>query len=49
MAVTAETKLDVQRVRADFPYLEQRLNTYGNNDDVKSELKKAQKAAKGGD
>jgi eukaryotic-like serine/threonine-protein kinase len=32
-----------------IPYLEQRLNTYGNNAEVKSELKKAQKAAKGGD
>jgi eukaryotic-like serine/threonine-protein kinase len=32
-----------------IPYLEQRLNTYGNNADVKSELKKARKAAKGGD
>ena len=32
-----------------IPYLEQRLDTYGNNAEVKSELKKAQKAAKGGD
>jgi tetratricopeptide (TPR) repeat protein len=30
-----------------IPYLEQRLETYGNNNTVKAELKKAQKAAKG--
>jgi tetratricopeptide (TPR) repeat protein len=30
-----------------IPYLEQRLNTYGNNADVRAELKKARKAAKG--
>jgi serine/threonine-protein kinase len=31
-----------------IPYLEQRLDTYGNNADVKAELKKARQAAKGG-
>jgi eukaryotic-like serine/threonine-protein kinase len=30
-----------------IPYLEQRLSTYGNNADVRAELKKARKAAKG--
>jgi tetratricopeptide (TPR) repeat protein len=30
-----------------IPYLERRLDTYGNNSEVKSELKKARKAAKG--
>jgi serine/threonine-protein kinase len=29
-----------------IPYLERRLDTYGNNGEVKAELKKAQKAAK---
>ena len=31
-----------------IPFLEQRLETYGNNGEVRSELKRAEKAAKGG-